>query len=31
MARRLYPNERVEYRDGGRIIARSEPQSKGQH
>jgi hypothetical protein len=25
---RLYPNERVDYRDGARIIARSEPQSK---
>jgi hypothetical protein len=30
-ARRLYPNERVDYRDGGRIIARSEPQSRSQH
>jgi hypothetical protein len=27
-ARGLYPNERVDYRDGGRTIARSEPQSK---
>ncbi len=25
-ARRLYPNERVDYRDGARIIARSEPE-----
>jgi len=25
-ARRLYPNERVDYRDGVRIIARSEPE-----
>jgi hypothetical protein len=25
-ARRLYPNERVDYRDGTRIIARSEPE-----
>jgi hypothetical protein len=24
-ARRLYPNERVDYRDGARIIERSEP------
>jgi hypothetical protein len=24
-ARRLYPNERVDYRDGARIIAHSEP------
>lgn len=28
-ARRLYPNERVDYRDGSRLIARSEPESKG--
>jgi len=27
-ARRLYPNDRVDYRDGARIIARSEPESK---
>jgi hypothetical protein len=26
---RLYPNERVDYRDGARIIARSELESKG--
>lgn len=26
--RRLYPNDRVDYRDGARIIARSEPQPK---
>jgi hypothetical protein len=25
-ARRLYPNERVDYRDGARIIAHSEPE-----
>jgi hypothetical protein len=25
-ARRLYPHERVDYRDGARIIARSEPE-----
>jgi hypothetical protein len=25
-ARRLYPNERVDYRDGARIIAHSDPQ-----
>jgi hypothetical protein len=25
-ARRLYPNERVDYRDGARVIARSEPE-----
>jgi hypothetical protein len=25
---RLLPNDRVVYRDGGRIIARSEPQAK---
>jgi hypothetical protein len=29
-ARRLYPNDRVDYRDGARVIARSEPESKGQ-
>jgi hypothetical protein len=28
-ARRLYPNERVDYRDGARVIARSEPESQG--
>ena len=28
-ARRLYPNERVDFRDGTRIIAQSEPESKG--
>jgi hypothetical protein len=26
---RLYSNERVDYRDGARIIARSEPESRG--
>jgi hypothetical protein len=25
--RRLYPNERVDYRDGERIVARSEPET----
>jgi hypothetical protein len=25
-ARRLYPHDRVDYRDGARVIARSEPQ-----
>jgi hypothetical protein len=25
-ARRLYPNERADYRDGARVIARSEPE-----
>lgn len=28
-ARRLYPSDRVDYRDGARIIARSEPELKG--
>jgi hypothetical protein len=27
-ARRLYPNERVDYHDGARIIERSEPPQK---
>jgi hypothetical protein len=27
-ARRLYPNERVDYRDGARIIAHSEPEKR---
>jgi hypothetical protein len=27
-ARRLYPTERVDYRDGARIIARSEPEKE---
>jgi hypothetical protein len=26
-ARRLYPNERVDYCDGARVIARSEPET----
>jgi hypothetical protein len=26
-ARRLYPNERVDYRNGAQIIARSEPET----
>jgi hypothetical protein len=28
-ARRLYENERVDFRDGARIIAKSEPETKG--
>jgi hypothetical protein len=28
-ARRLFPNERVDYRDGARIIAHSEPEEPG--
>jgi hypothetical protein len=28
-ARRLYPNERVDYRDGARVIARSDPLPAG--
>lgn len=28
-ARQLFPNDRVDYRHGARIIARSEPASKG--
>jgi hypothetical protein len=28
-ASRMYPNERVDYRDGARIIATSGPESKG--
>jgi hypothetical protein len=28
-ARRMYPNDRVDYRDGARIIATSGPEPKG--